>query len=93
MRQTSKFQIQDLLPIGMTLVVLGIALAYGLQVMGEVRDDMTVGSTEYFSVSSGAIVGVAKIPEKLPTIVTVIIAAIIIGILVTYLAGRFMGKK
>jgi Na+-transporting methylmalonyl-CoA/oxaloacetate decarboxylase gamma subunit len=91
MRKVSKFQIQDLLPIGMTLVVLGIALAYGLQVMGDVKGDMTANSVEANATAKG-IEGVAKIPDKLPTIVTVIVAAIIIGILVTYLAGRFMGK-
>lgn len=28
-----------MLPLGLTIVVAGIALAYGLQVMGDVRDD------------------------------------------------------
>jgi len=91
MRKISKFQIQDLLPIGMTLVVLGIALAYGLQVMGDVKTDMTANSAE-LNATEDAITAVAKLPDKLPTIVTVIVAAVIIGILVTYLAGRFMGK-
>jgi len=118
-KQISKFTIQDMLPIGMTLVILGIALAYGLEVMGETRDDIgetdcaarSDGFTSYssttdqctnssgdavsvngnaFNASGDAIDGVAKLPEKLPTIVTVIVAAVIIGILVTYLAGRFM---
>jgi hypothetical protein len=88
-KTVSKFAIQDLLPIGMTFVVLGIALSYGLLVMGEVQDDMTEDSVEYNATSKG-IEGVAKIPDKLPMIVTVVIAAVIIGILVTYLAGRFM---
>ena len=123
MRKISTFQISDLLPIGMTIVVLGIALAYGLQVMSETRndiadaacDDNTNGFTIFDSASSTALCynstggsaaittadynasvdamsGVAKIPEKLPTIVTVIVAAVVIGILVVYLAGRFMGK-
>jgi hypothetical protein len=85
----SKFAIQDLLPIGMTFVVLGIALSYGLLVMGEVKEDMTENSVEANATAKG-IEGVAKIPDKLPMIVTVVIAAVIIGILVTYLAGRFM---
>jgi hypothetical protein len=114
----TKFQIGELLGIGMTLVVLGIGLAYGLQVMGETRDDIgtnvcadrTDGNTtfnastqsctgslgyqvaptdEEFVGATDAMTGVAKIPEKLPTIVTVIIAAVIIGILITYLWGRF----
>ena len=84
----TKFQIQELLGIGLTLVVLGIGLAYGLQVMGDVRSDMTAGSAEY-NATTDAITGVAKIPNKLPTIATVIVAAVIIGILVTYLWGKF----
>ena len=87
-QETIKFQIQDLLGIGMTIVVLGIGLAYGLQVMGDVQDDMTANSEEY-NATGNAITGVAKLPEKLPTIATVIVAAVIIGILVTYLWARF----
>lgn len=82
------FQIGDLLGIGMTLVVLGIGLAYGLQVMSDVKGDMTANSAEYNATGS-AIEGVAKIPEKLPTIATVIVAAVILGILITYLWQRF----
>ena len=83
-----KFQIQDLLGIGLTIVVLGIGLAYGLEVMGDVKDDLAENSTEW-NATGDAITGVAKIPEKLPTIATVIVAAVIIGILVTYLWARF----
>ena len=84
----TKFQIQELLGIGLTLVVLGIGLAYGLEVMGDVRDDMTANTMER-NATEDAISGVAKLPEKMPTIATVVVAAVIIGILVTYLWGRF----
>lgn len=40
MKNKNHFQIADLLPIGLTLVVLGIGIAYGLNVIGDVRDDM-----------------------------------------------------
>jgi len=83
-----KFQLKELLGVGFTLVVLGIGLAYGLQVMADVESDMTAGSVEQMAVAN-ATLGVAKIPEKLPTIATVIVAAVIIGILVTYLWARF----
>jgi len=86
--ETVEFRIEELLGIGLTLVVLGIGLAYGLQVMGDVQDDMTANSDEY-NATGDAIEGVAKIPNKLPTIATVIVAAVIIGILVTYLWARF----
>lgn len=42
--EQAAFTIQEMLPIGLTIVVLGIALAYGLQVTGDVRDD--IGAAE-----------------------------------------------
>lgn len=33
------FEVADLLGVAMTLVVLGIGIAYGLNVVGDVRDD------------------------------------------------------
>ena len=65
MKKVCKFDITDLLPIGLTFVVLGIGLSYGLNVMGDVKSDMTVNSAEY-NASENAILGVAKLPEKLP---------------------------
>jgi len=88
MKKTINFDIKDLLPIGMTFVVLGIALAYGLNVMGDVKGDMTVDSMEY-NATNHAIEGVAKIPEKLPLIATVVVAAVIIGIIVRYLYVQY----
>lgn len=87
-KKVSEFNIQDMLPIGLTFVVLGIGLAYGLNVMGDVKTDMTANSAEY-NATGDAIEGVAKLPEKLPLIATVVVAAIIIGILVRYLMVRF----
>ena len=86
--EEAKFRIDELLGIVMTLVVIGIGTAYGLQVMSDVQDDMTASSEEY-NATGYAIEGVSKIPEKLPTIATVIVAAVILGILVTYLWARF----
>ena len=133
-KKVVRFEIQDLLPIGLTLVVAGIGLVYGLSVMSDIGDDYCgdesneylVGETCHIcpnsshsvfiargvcanesqsaamsNVSSGvnggadwnaskqAILGVAKIPEKMPLIATVIVAAVIIGILVRYLMVRF----
>jgi hypothetical protein len=87
-RKVCKFDITDLLPIGLTFVVLGIGLAYGLNVMGDVRGDMTTDTAEY-NATVEAIDGVSKLPEKMPLIATVVVAAIIIGILVRYLMVRF----
>jgi hypothetical protein len=40
MQDKVKYDIKQLFGIGMTLVILGIALAFGLQITGDVRDDM-----------------------------------------------------
>jgi len=115
-QKIATFNIQDLLPIGLTIVVLGIGLGYGLNVLGDVKDDLgdtnacpsgyTYNSTgqicysgdasnetaitgqEWFAVNN-SITGVAKLPAKLPLIVTVIVAAVIIGLLVRYLMVRY----
>ena len=84
----AKFRVQDLLGIGMTLVVLVIGLSYGLDVTGDMQSDMTTDSVEYNATGSG-ITAIAKIPDKLPMIVTVIVAAVIIGILTNYLWKSF----
>jgi len=84
----AEFELGQLLGIGLTILVLGISLAYGLQVMGDVQDDMTAASAEY-NATADAISGVAKIPAKLPLIVTVVIAAVIIGIIVRYLYVKY----
>ena len=104
-KKVVRFEIQDLLPIGLTFVVAGIGLVYGLSVMGDIKTDMATKNTQTAdcNISSGtytgcdydtnasidAIKGVAKIPEKLPLIATVIVASVIIGILVRYLMVRF----
>ena len=86
-QDVAEFEVKDLLSIGMMLVVLTIGLAYGLDITGEVRDDMTANSVERNATVDG-MEAVSKIPEKLGTIVTVVIAAVLIGILVRYLWGQ-----
>lgn len=81
------FNLSDLLPIGITLIVVGIALAFGMQVIGDVQADMTVNSAEY-NATADTLTGVSKLPTKLPIIVSVVVAAVIIGILIRYLMVR-----
>jgi len=82
------YSVQELLGVGFTLIVLGIGIAYGLDVVVDVQSDFTAGTAEY-NATADTIEGVGKITEKLPTIATVVVAAVIIGILVTYLWARF----
>lgn len=48
-RKVAKFNVQDMLPIGLTLVVTGIGLAYGLDVMGDTKDDFTKADPNFGS--------------------------------------------
>lgn len=86
-KQKAKFQVGDILPLSLTIVVAGIGMAYGLNVLGDVQSDMTANSAEY-NATGDAITAVAKFPTKLGLIVTVVVAAILIGILVRYLLVR-----
>jgi len=78
---------KDLLPIGMLIVVLVIGLSIGLQVTEETQADMTSGSAAYNATGEG-ITALAKIPAKLPIVVTVLMAVIILGLLIRNLAFR-----
>lgn len=46
-------------------------------------------SSGSFNATQDSMVGVAKIPEKMPLLVNVVVAAIIIGMLVRYLMVRY----
>ena len=48
-----RFEIQDLLPIGLTLVVAGIGLVYGLDVMGSMKADMCEDTGYYYNSTIG----------------------------------------
>ena len=76
-------------PYNVKASVLGIGVAYGLNVMADVQADFTANTAEY-NATADAITGISKIPEKLPLIATVVVAAIIIGILVRYLFNQFV---
>lgn len=85
-QKVAEFQIQDIWPIALVLVVAGIGIAFGLQVVGDVKSSFTAGTAEY-NATADLVTAVGKITSKLPLIATVIVAAILIGILVRYLGG------
>jgi len=47
MRKIVRFEIQDLLPIGLTFVVAGIGIVYGMNVVGDLKSDMCTGTREH----------------------------------------------
>lgn len=48
MQKVAKFEIRDLLPIGMVLVILGIAISYGLDIMGDTASDICTNDGGYY---------------------------------------------
>jgi hypothetical protein len=73
--------IQDLFPVAITFVALGVLLAFGLSVQTDVRDDFTALSYEY-NASNNAVVANANLSSKLPILGTIVIAAIVVGVLI-----------
>lgn len=89
MKQMSKkgFQIGDMLPLGITIVVLGISLSLGLTVLSDFQDSQVADSAAYNGTGE-AVTGLTTFTSYLPTIALVVVVAVIIGIVVRYLAGR-----
>ena len=82
------FSVNQIMPLAMIIGVTAIGIAFTLQILGDVKGDMTTNSAEYNATGEG-IDAVAKFPEKLGIIVTVIIAVILIGLLTRYLMKQF----
>lgn len=80
------FSVGDMLPLAITIVVIGVALALGLTVLTDFKASQTAGS-DAANGTQKAIDGLNKFTAYLPTIALVIVIAVIIGILVRYLAG------
>jgi hypothetical protein len=47
-------EVGDLLPLGVTLVVVTVALAFGMQVVGDIRNDMDGGAACGVNSSGGS---------------------------------------
>jgi hypothetical protein len=61
----------------LAFVVVGILLVVGLQIMGDVQDDLTADSSEY-NASVNAVTGLSDLAGKLPLIATVVGAVVVL---------------
>lgn len=86
-KEAVEFQMGDLIPIAVTLAVAGLVVAFSLQVLGDVKSDMTADSAEA-NATQDTIEGLAEIPSKFGILATVAVAAVVIGVLVSYFLGR-----
>lgn len=98
-KRRARVQVSDILPLSLTLVVAGIGIAFGMNVLSDTKADFvtnTAGCNSTDTSSCGAaynatgdtITGVAKFSDKMGLIATVIVAAIVIGLLVRFLFLR-----
>lgn len=83
----ARIQVSDILPLSLTIVVAGIGIAFGLDVLSDTQEDFTVDSAEY-NATTDTITGVSKFTSKMGLIATVIVASIVIGLLVRFLFLR-----
>lgn len=80
--------IQQLLPLAIIFVILGVALAIGSSVVQDIRDDQTSQSYAY-NASDNALQALDEVAGWQSTIALVVVAAIIISILVGALYVKF----
>jgi len=82
-----------LIPTAVIALVLGgIVAGLGLEIVGDVQDDMTANSAEY-NATGDAITGIAEIPERMDTMGLVIAVSIILAVLVGGFAYFRMGRR
>jgi len=82
------FKLQDILPVGMLLVVTAIALSIGADVIDDVQADQTADSYAY-NISDYGLQAQDELGSWMDTLALVVVAAIIIGTLITSFAmGR-----
>ena len=84
--QKKGFAIGDLVPIGITFVVVAIALSFGATILTNLSATQSAGSVAANSTTNG-LLSLQTFTSWLPSLALVIVAAIVIGILVTYLGG------
>ena len=83
-----KGAIDQLMPVVIALVVIGITLVVGFLILAEVADNTKVAADNNATAAVNAVQGaMADIPGWLPIIVITIIGALLIG-LVAYFRGR-----
>lgn len=86
------FQLQQLIPAAIILIVIAIVLAFGALTLSKVQDQMTINSTEYNATASG-LEGLDTAADFQPTLAIVVIAAIIIGVLIAAFAGFLVARR
>ena len=88
-KEEAQFTVQDLIPLAMVFVVLGLMLVYAGDIQQDVMDDQEAGSTSE-QIANQSMDATQTFAEKQGTIAKVVVAAVIIGILIVYFYRRFV---
>ena len=67
MKKGQAFGLGTLLSVVLIFVVAGLLAVFSLDIVEDTRDDMTANGAAY-NASTDTIDGIAKIPEKMPTL-------------------------
>lgn len=89
--EINKLDLGDLVPITITLIIVGLVIAFGLDMLVDTRSDFTTGSLQY-NATSDIIEATSKLSSKLPMLAGVIVIAIVIFVLVRYLGSGGMSR-
>jgi hypothetical protein len=94
--QILEYSFADLLPIGLTVIMITLVLTYGASIVGDVSDDHVGGGLGCnattrvdcgyaYNVSDKGTLSLNNMGEKIPTIVGVLVAAVIIGVVMSFM--------
>jgi hypothetical protein len=85
-KKVAQFQLADLSTAALTLIVVGLIIAFGLSIVASVSSTFTANSSEK-NATLKTVEGITVFSDKLPTIALVIVGALLIGMLVNYFMG------
>jgi len=97
----AQFTVQDLIPLAMVFVVLGLMLVYAGDIQQDVTDDQVTGEAgcnatvksdcpDSYYIGNNSLEATQTFADKQGTIAKVVVAAVIIGILIVYFYKRFV---
>lgn len=87
LERRSEVNLDMLVGVGLSLVVIGLIFTYGTDIVVDVRDDFTAGTTEY-DAANNTVDALSEIPAKLPTIAVIIAVSVIIFVLLRAFGRR-----
>ena len=83
----SEVGLNELVGVGISLVVIGLIFTYGTDIVVDVRDDFGTTTQEY-NTANDTVNALGEIPDKLPTIAVILAVSVIIFVLLRAFAFK-----